>query len=381
MIFVRADGNKIIGLGHVMRCLSIADAALKEGIKVQFLVADDCVAGLIMDRGYNVYILGTDYKNMESEIPLIEKILEETTESRQIKPLCLVDSYQMTESYLKQLSKYMKVAVMDDLFAMDYPVDLVINYNIYGDLLLEKETAYPDRKHLTGVSFAPLREQFIQKRDELIFEQVKYEKSGEEQKRKADLEKHQDFQILISTGGSDPYSLAEKIAKALIQSNINGSETESQTRPIHLHIVCGALNPNKEALLALEKEYQEQISVHIDVKDMAGLMSQCDMAITAAGSTVYELSTLGIPFVLYYFVENQKLIAEHAKKILGVTNAGDFSKEPENQVMGRILEETKHLYEDVEDRKKLSMRLSKLVDGRGADRIAKEFRKLNNETK
>lgn len=409
-LFIRVDGNKTIGLGHVMRCLSIADAASKMGFQVQFLVADDSVADLIMDRDYNVIILGTDYQDMEAELPVLYKVwnqmlpqkdaiekkqpLDESENALEhTKPLCLVDSYQMTESYLKQLSQYMRVAVLDDLFAMDYPVDMVINYNIYGDLLLEKETKNHDRKHLTGVSFAPLREQFILKREELISQHEKNEKSGEGKEIQATFEKQEDFQILISTGGSDSLCLAEKISRALMENNwceqldhLNAQKDMKQRgcedfRPLHLHIVCGALNPNKEALLSLEKEYQGKITVHMDVQDMAGLMSQCDMAVTAAGSTVYELSTLGIPFVLYYFVENQKLIAEHAKKILGVTNAGDFSTEPENQVMDRILDETKHLYEDTLARKKLSMRLSELVDGRGADRIAKEFRKLINETK
>ncbi len=72
------------------------------------------------------------------------------------------------------------------------------------------------------------------------------------------------------------------------------------------------MNPNKCALLKSENNNPSKVKVHIDVKDMAGLMAKCMLAVTAAGSTVYELCSLRIPFVTYYFVNNQKLIAEYS---------------------------------------------------------------------
>ena len=38
-IYIRADMNEIIATGHIMRCLSIADAAREQGVKTIFIVA------------------------------------------------------------------------------------------------------------------------------------------------------------------------------------------------------------------------------------------------------------------------------------------------------------------------------------------------------
>ena len=72
-IFFRADANSSIGMGHVMRCLSIADAFHSLGndsIIITFILADDTVEKLIQDRGYKTVVLHSKYSKMEGELPL-----------------------------------------------------------------------------------------------------------------------------------------------------------------------------------------------------------------------------------------------------------------------------------------------------------------------
>lgn len=341
-LIIRADGNETVGLGHIMRCLSIADAAKEKGVRVRFVVADKKPLSIVEDRGFKTTVLNTDYRNMESEQTIIRDVAKDICTNG--KTVWLVDSYYMTEAYLNNLSQYGKVAVIDDMFLLDYPADYVINYNIYGDKLKDMGTKYPDKILLTGVSYAPVREQFILMR-----------KSMAGKVNSFDGLKH----ILISTGGADSLHLAEKIAVELLEVFTDKS--------VILDIVCGVMNPNKEALLKIENDNPSKVKVHIGVKDMAGLMSECILAITAAGSTVYELSSLGIPFVIYYFVENQKLIAEYSEKIMGVVNAGDFSVD--DSPMPIIVNEVKHLLEDEQYRQKIAASVYKTVDGNGAERI------------
>lgn len=343
VLIIRADGNETIGLGHIMRCLSVADAAKQKGARVLFVLADTKALPLVESRGYEASVLDSDYRNMESEYDNISEMVNDL--GIDCNAVWLVDSYYMTEAYLKFLSKYGKVAVMDDLFAMDYPVDFVINYNIYGNMLRDLETKYPDRALLTGPEYAPVREQFLQMRQKIKrpFEST-------------DGKKH----ILISTGGADSLHLAEKISEELLKTISDES--------VILDIVCGAMNPNKDALIKLEGDSNLKVRVHIDVKDMAGLMAQCAIAVTAAGSTVYELSALAVPFVTYYFVENQKLIAEYSEKIMGVVNAGDFSID--NSPMSVIVDEVRRLLSDDEYRQHVSDSVYNVVDGNGAARIA-----------
>ena len=74
-LLFRADGNASIGAGHVMRCLSIADAARDKGIECIFVAAGDDFERIIADRGYRDVVLGTEYQDMDGELPLILRIV------------------------------------------------------------------------------------------------------------------------------------------------------------------------------------------------------------------------------------------------------------------------------------------------------------------
>ena len=77
MIWIRADANREIGTGHVMRCLSIAAALNKLGQQVCFLTADQGAAALLAAKGQAYRVLGSDYRRMEGELPILEKLFAE----------------------------------------------------------------------------------------------------------------------------------------------------------------------------------------------------------------------------------------------------------------------------------------------------------------
>ncbi len=172
-IGIRADANSIVASGHVMRCVTIARQIVRLGYEVTFFVADEESAGLAGDYmadidGVEIVVLGSDWQNMEGELPVLAKELTE----REIRVL-LVDSYKVTKGYFKKLSEVCRVAYMDDLGKEAYPVDLLINYSGYYE-----EIGY-DRlysgtvtgsgeavKMLLGLKYAPLREQFYRESSE-----------------------------------------------------------------------------------------------------------------------------------------------------------------------------------------------------------------------
>ena len=57
MILFRADGNPVLGAGHIMRCLSVADALKEAGIKAEFVLAEPFMQSLIQSRGYKAHVL------------------------------------------------------------------------------------------------------------------------------------------------------------------------------------------------------------------------------------------------------------------------------------------------------------------------------------
>lgn len=353
-LWIRADGNEQVAMGHIMRCLTIACACRKKNMEVQFLLADDSPAKIIEERGFTWKVLHTDYRNMEEELPYLREILTSEIERRGsawkegISGKCekvgiLVDSYFATDSYLKKLQELAVVIYMDDLAAQAFSVDMVINYNHYA-VSLPYDKLYADRQDetnlLLGCGYAPLREEFALGGENYV---VREEMTD----------------VLVSTGGGDRYNVAAALFRAV-----------KEEAGICWHVICGPFNKNYKELKELSEEVgEERLCIHCNVKNMAELMQKCDAAVAATGSTIYELCAVGVPTVSYYFADNQRMGAEGLERLGILKNAGDYSKEPE-QVLATILAEVKAFRENRELRKAASNRMRGIVDGRGAERIA-----------
>lgn len=350
MFYIRADGNREIAMGHMMRCLTIAEALRALGEEVLFLTADEDPVELIEERGFAVEVLHTRYDDMEAELPKLKAVLTAAGEDR--KPKILVDSYFVTSRYLKGLRHFAKVILMDDEKKAVYPCDGLVNYNIYGKTL-GYERDYPEETKLfLGLEYAPLRRQFRGCRYE-VRDQVR--------------------DILFTTGGGDSFHTAHCLTERLLRRETDGGNEEagrSGKRPVW-HIVCGPYHPDTEKLEALAEKHSF-LRIHKNVTNMSELMQKCDIAVSAAGSTLYELCSIGIPTVGFYFAENQRRNMETFAELAPMKNAGDFSLEPD-KVLDLIEKEVEALCREKTLREKISREMKNIVDGRGADRLAESF--------
>lgn len=338
MVIIRADGNGTIGMGHVMRCLSIADALRKQKEEVLFVTACQECASVIQERGYEIVCLDNDYCRMEDElVPLIELIQARKAD------VMLVDSYQITAAYMEALSEVVILAYMDDM-GNSYPADIVINYNLYGTKfrylnLLEHRTL----QCLQGTAYVPLRKEFTEEMTYQLKSEVK--------------------DVLITTGGGDPCFAAKAFVDAFLQHE------KLRKQQITYHVVSGPFNTFAKELKELYQE-NSQVVIHEQVTDMKTLMQSCDVVLTAAGSTVYEVCALGVPMICFYFVENQRQIAEEIGKITGVINCGNFADD-KKVVCQRAVDALMDCIEKQAYRRLLYEEETCLVDGQGAMRIAK----------
>ena len=308
MVVIRADANSKIGMGHVMRCLSVVDALVKCGEEVLFVTADDTPVPLLTKKGIPYRVLHTDYADLEAELPKLWEVLRELPQGAespeaalaQKNTSILVDSYYVTEKYLAALKKRITTIYMDDIYAFSYPVDMLINYNIYGEEMgYEKDAAFADTKLLLGTEYVPLREEFsagagyVQSRKKLspgaenVMPETERLLQTAGQGRMA-----ADGGILITTGGSDSFNLAGQL---LMEAMKYDALKEKE-----YHVVSGSLNPHIGEQQALAQKH-ENIHIHCNVTNMAELMAESEVALSAGGSTLYELCAMGVPVIAFSF--------------------------------------------------------------------------------
>ncbi len=374
LFYIRADGNEKIGMGHVMRCLAIAEALRKEGEEVLFLAADHKPAGVIQDKGFPVKILDTCYEDMETELPELTSVIQKKPGNGEYgrifeKSKILVDSYFITESYLKALQTFATVILMDDEKKAVYPCDALVNYNIYGNTLSYKQDYPAGVKLFLGCAYMPLREQF-----------------GDVEYVVRDRAAH----ILLTTGGGDSCHMALAMAKYLSEKlDWLPKESNSREKQKNMlaegggrmaltagiwHIVCGPYCTDTEELESLA-EQNSFLKIHKNVTDMSELMQRCDVAVSAAGSTLYELCRVGVPTVGFYFAENQRQNMEAFERLSPIKNAGDFSAFPD-RVLSNIVWEAENLCRSRKRREEVSLSMRTFIDGRGAERLSKGLLEL-----
>ena len=345
MYIIRADGNTAIGMGHVMRCLSIADAMKDRNIEPVFMTADNDCAAMIEDRGFEACVLGTDYRDMESELPLIREFLRQRTKNVDASSIILVDSYQVTSRYYEELRTMAKVACLEDM-GQSYPVDLLINYNIYGPKLVYDNKI--THATLLGTGYQPLRREFQQDMQYDIKDKI--------------------TDVMITTGGSDPYFAARAFTDAFL------AEKKLAEEKLRYHIISGPFNTHTAQLHELYDE-NPQVEIHEHVTCMKEIMKQCDVALSATGSTIYEVSALGVPLIAFYFAENQRQGAEMLSEITHVINCGNYADDA-GQTVGNAVKTLLKCVKDKEYRETLYHEERCLVDGQGAARIAQALIEL-----
>lgn len=325
-VYIRTDMNQTIATGHIMRCLAIADAVEALGGEPVFLVADRQAEQLLTARGYRYYILNSHWDQMEEELDCLrEIILEEGIEK------ILVDSYQVTEKYLKQLAQYAKIVFIDDLHLFEYPVDEIICYANYY-----RQFAYNCTKYnalYLGTKYAPLRQAFYMNKKKQIEDNIR--------------------RILICSGGSDCYRVVETLLGKL------------KDRYEWIDAICGRYSDSFDTLNETYHTYNN-IRVLRTVDDMESYMGRADVAISAGGTTLYELCAVGTPTISYAIADNQLMNVEQFHEDGIISYAGDVRKEDISSNILYYLEQ----YREADIRQAKSKKMQELVDGKGALRIA-----------
>lgn len=343
MIIFRADGNPTIGLGHVMRDLSIADAFRNFGEQCCFCLADAGLSELIINRGHAVKVLGSRFDRMDDELEIIKKEIHVLANVSAV----FIDSYYVTENYLSSMHSFCQsrgiiLVYVDDVLSFPYSCDVLINYNIYASFEQYRTLYHKLNKpvFLLGTAYAPLRTEFQQLQDRVI--------------------RIVGRDVLISTGGSDSTHVGIELIRTIIET--------PEWSDIRFHFILGILNEDYCEIEELAKGSMN-IQIHENVSQMAELMKSCDVAITAAGSTMYELCATQTPSITYILADNQIPGANGFEKSGVLHTAGDIRIIGMKKLARSVLCQAIDLLNNYNERNRIAKIMRQIVDGKGANRI------------
>jgi UDP-2,4-diacetamido-2,4,6-trideoxy-beta-L-altropyranose hydrolase len=352
-IAFRTDASLQIGTGHVMRCLTLADALRQRGAKSTFVCRphEGHLLDFIQQRGHSAIALGpADGAFTAPADPSHAKWLgtqwvidaEQTKEalSDQVVDWLVVDHYALDRRWEQTLRPHTRrIMVIDDLADRPHDCDLLLDQNLgrmaqdYGGLLSPKTAAF------IGPSYALLRPEFAQLRSQSL--------SRRTQPRLQHL--------LITMGGVDKDNATSQVLQALAACRL----------PLDLRITV-VMGPHAPSLTDVREQAQRMprpTRVLVGVSDMAQLMVDSDLCIGSAGGTAWERCCLGLPTLLLVLADNQRSGAT------ALAASGSVLFVPNTEVMVQVINQ---LIEDssMQDIQDLGKAAAAVTDGLGSERIA-----------
>jgi UDP-2,4-diacetamido-2,4,6-trideoxy-beta-L-altropyranose hydrolase len=280
----RADASTAIGVGHVMRCASLAQALTQAGHEVHFacrkLPGD--LNGWLAAQGYRVRQIEFASKATDAEsndAAATSKYLQ-----GQHYDWLIVDHYELGPLWERTMR-----ALADGILAIDdlgrpHDCELVLDQNYANPThALYVDRVPPKCKLLLGARFALLRPEFAALRP-------------------ASLQRNRDRlrRILVCMGGSDPVN---ETSKALF------GVSRLPDHELHVDVVIGKPNPHREAVASACAQLRHA-TLYVQTPRMAELMSKADCVIGAAGNISWERCALGVPGLATILADNQHAAAE-----------------------------------------------------------------------
>jgi UDP-2,4-diacetamido-2,4,6-trideoxy-beta-L-altropyranose hydrolase len=339
-ILIRADASVAMGTGHVMRCLALAQAWHDAGGRAIFAMAGPLpsVRERLLHEGVCILGISASAGTEEDAVRTAALAREHAVD------WVVVDGYQFGRDYQQTLKAAgFKILFLDDYgHAGHYCADVVLNQNASAD-----ERAYESREPYTRLLLGP---QYCLVRREF--------KAWRDWRREIAPAGHR---VLVTMGGSDPENFTERAIAAL--NSIEDDKLEAT-------LVVGGTNARSEFLGEIVAKGKRKISLRRDVSNMAELMAWADVAVSAAGTTCWEMCLMGLPAVLVDLAENQTPVARALDRQGCAMHLGG----PSDVSSVMLAETVEKLLSCEKNRRAMSMRCRELVDGRGTTRVVSALR-------
>ena len=349
------DASLQIGSGHVMRCLTLADALREKGAGSQFVCREHegNLIDYIRTRGYVVHTLPKPVVNRSYASDLAHASwlgVDWSIDARETHQILggtkldwlIVDHYAIDHRWeLAMRPVFKRLMVIDDLADRRHDCNVLLDQNYGSSTDRYAGLVKAECMQLHGPEFALLKPIYAQRRAEKIVRSGKIERV-----------------LIYFGGGADSLNLTGMALRAF-QSR--------ELKKIDLDIVVGPGYAHREELEAAAAN-RGRTCVYAQLPDLSELMATADLAIGAGGATTWERCCLGLPSIVISIAVNQRPACEalaedgliHYLGHVGNVSTEDLCK----QVLG-LLGKPERLRE-------FSAKGKNLVDGNGINRILSE---------
>lgn len=318
-VFIRVDGNSQIGLGHLIRCIALAEM-LKEDFAITFVSKEipKDIKNTILNKGFGC-------KEIESESEFFTIINE--------NDIVVLDSYEFDTQYQSDLKKKnIQLVCIDDLHDKYFEADLIINHA--PGISPQDYKAKLSTQFALGTEYALLRPEFI--------DAAKKERAVNPIKN-----------LLICFGGSDSNNFTKRTLQTALSFDLFKK----------IIVVTGSGYMHIDTLQEIvESDSRIEHYNSIDAKKMSEMMSEADLAIVPSSGILLEALASGCKIISGMTADNQKYVYLNYLNSGYFTDAKDFSKEALSNAIASAINN-----ERTNDKK---------IDGKSRDRLLKLLRQL-----
>ncbi|SDM20709.1 UDP-2,4-diacetamido-2,4,6-trideoxy-beta-L-altropyranose hydrolase [Sediminibacillus halophilus] len=340
---IRADASATIGTGHIMRTLALAQV-VKVDSSIQFLCSE-ITPNLV--KLLNKESITIDFLPV---LPGSEEDLNQTIQIAKTKQVdwIILDGYHFDESFINGLKRSgFRVLLFDDFANLDYYcADIILNRGTF----VNKEMYTNIDKYsqlLIGPQFTTLRKEFLDWQG--VKPRIKATPSN----------------ILISMGGADPNNVTLSVIKLLEKVN---------DFTMKVKVLLGPANKHKEYINANLAQFKLDLQIVEDDEDIPSLFNWADFAITAGGTTLFEMAYMGLPSIVIQIAENQKSAQILAERYHTCLYLGKDTSITLHDFKGALKK-----MEDPNVRKKMIVNGQNLIDGRGSERILEKLNLIKSD--
>lgn len=324
---VRASAQ--IGIGHLMRCMALAQALIKKGHTATFLLDQETEALAKSQQEWCGDIIYLDY-----DVAVEEQISCLCGKQTFTADWIVIDGYNFDRDYcLAWQNNEFKIALIDDdIHQPPFAVDLLINPST------DKTTTDDGIPILSGSQYRMLRREFVATRP---------------------LPQLQRRFLTLSFGGSDPANITIPLLSTLDKLNIKAP----------VRVVTGQAYPYLRELAVLVEHCSLDVEHVHAAQNMAEIWSETKLAVSAAGGSQFELAVCATPSVLVVVADNQLQASERAAHEGWCLVADLSTAQQRDSGLNNLGKKIVQLWNDDELLVKMHKSIAGQYDAHGSERI------------